>query len=49
MFPAGVLQREVLSPERPKYLNYGSVGFIIGYIFAQTIEVSNWLIKFNYS
>jgi predicted metalloendopeptidase len=39
VFPAGVLQREILSPERPKYLNYGTVGFIVGYIFAQAFEV----------
>lgn len=46
MFPAGVLQREVLSPERPKYLNYATAGFIVGYIFAQAFEVSMERVKF---
>jgi len=40
LYPSGVLQREVVSPDRPNYLNYASSGFVIGYIFSQSFEVS---------
>ncbi|KAL7034173.1 hypothetical protein ACKWTF_007877 [Chironomus riparius] len=39
LFPAGILQKEVLSPESPLYLNFPTSGFLIGYIFAQNFEI----------
>ncbi|KAG5681590.1 hypothetical protein PVAND_011006 [Polypedilum vanderplanki] len=39
LFPAGVLQREIVSPEQPLYLNFANSGFLIGYIFTQKFEI----------
>ncbi|KAL7034178.1 hypothetical protein ACKWTF_007877 [Chironomus riparius] len=44
LFPAGILQKEVLSPESPLYLNFPTSGFLIGYIFAQNFEVKKLLL-----
>lgn len=44
VFPAGILQKEVLSPESPLYLNFPASGFLIGYIFAQNFEVKKLLL-----
>ena len=42
VFPAGILRGSFFHRQRPRSLNFGGIGFIMGHEFVHAFESGNW-------